>query len=57
MNELVTVAQGSNRDFLERYAKPGSVGLVGGTTLIESRVRRDATMSFWVQRIRRAGHE
>ncbi len=25
----------SNREFLETYARPGRVGLVGGTTLIE----------------------
>jgi hypothetical protein len=30
----------SNREFLETYAQPGRVGLVGGTTLIEKVIRR-----------------
>ena len=30
----------SNRKFLETYARPGCVGLVGGTTLIEKVIRR-----------------
>src|SRR5437867_6132423 len=40
MNEIVTVAKMSNRDFLESHARPGRVGLVGGTTLIEKVIRR-----------------
>ena len=30
----------SNRDFLESHARPGRVGLVGGTTFIEKVIRR-----------------
>ncbi len=30
----------SNREFLEKYARSGRVGLVGGTTLIEKAIRR-----------------
>jgi hypothetical protein len=40
MFETVTITKGSNRDFLERYAKPGCVGLVSGSTLIEKVIRR-----------------
>jgi hypothetical protein len=40
MNETVTVAKTSNREFLEQHARPGRVGLVGGTTLIEKLIRR-----------------
>ena len=40
MNEIVNVEGGSNREFLEKYAQPGRVGLVGGTTLIEKIIRR-----------------
>ena len=40
MNEIFTVAKMSNREFLEKYARPGCVGLVGGTTLIEKVIRR-----------------
>ncbi|HUK82327.1 MAG TPA: hypothetical protein VLZ12_06810 [Verrucomicrobiae bacterium] len=40
MNEIVTVARMSNRDFLESHALAGRVGLVGGTTLIEKAIRR-----------------
>ena len=39
-NELVTVTGISNREFLEKYARPGRVGLVGGTTLLEKVIRR-----------------
>jgi hypothetical protein len=34
-NKLIPVTGLSNRAFLEKYAKPGCVGLVGGVTLIE----------------------
>lgn len=40
MNELITVPKVSNRDFLESHARPGRVGLAGGTTLIEKIIRR-----------------
>ncbi|MCG3146656.1 MAG: hypothetical protein PCFJNLEI_00090 [Verrucomicrobiae bacterium] len=40
MSETVTVSKLSNRQFIEQYAKPGCVGLVGGTTLIEKMIRR-----------------
>ncbi len=40
MNRIVTVANLSNREFLEKHARPGRVGLVGGTTLIEKAIRR-----------------
>lgn len=41
MNQIVKVAADTtNRDFLEAYARPGRVGLVGGTTLIEKAIRR-----------------
>ncbi|MEI6084493.1 MAG: hypothetical protein WCS70_09350 [Verrucomicrobiota bacterium] len=40
MNETITVTKLSNREFLEKYARPGCVGLVGGTTFIEKIIRR-----------------
>jgi hypothetical protein len=40
MNQIVKVVDTSNREFLETYARPGRVGLVGGTTLIEKVIRR-----------------
>lgn len=40
MNETTVVRGLSNREFLETYARPGRVGLVGGTTLIEKVIRR-----------------
>lgn len=40
MNQIVKVANSTNRDFLEEHARPGRVGLVGGTTLIEKAIRR-----------------
>lgn len=36
----IVVRDLSNRQFLERSARPGCVGLVGGTTLIEKVIRR-----------------
>jgi len=40
MNKTIVVRDLSNRDFLESQARPGRVGLVGGTTLIEKVIRR-----------------
>ncbi|HUJ08698.1 MAG TPA: hypothetical protein VL171_01610 [Verrucomicrobiae bacterium] len=40
MNEVINVSRISNREFLETYAQPGRVGLVGGTTWIEKVIRR-----------------
>jgi hypothetical protein len=40
MNETDIVSEGSNREFLQKHARPGRVGLVGGTTLIEKVIRR-----------------
>jgi dihydropteroate synthase len=40
LNEVITVPKMSNREFLEKYARSGRVGLVGGTTLIEKAIRR-----------------
>jgi len=39
-SELVVVNGGSNREFLERYALPGRVGLCGGATKIDLAIRR-----------------
>jgi len=38
-NRIVTVAQLTNRQFFEQYARPGCVGLVGGTALVEQAIR------------------
>ena len=40
MNEIVAVTGLSNREFLEAYARPGRVGLSGGTTLIDRAIAR-----------------
>lgn len=40
MNQIITVAEMSNRDFLEQYARPGRIGLSGGATLIDRAIRR-----------------
>lgn len=40
MNEIILISGLSNREFLERYAQPGRVGLVGGTTLIDKAIQR-----------------
>jgi hypothetical protein len=40
MNETIVVRDLSNHDFLETHARPGRVGLVGGTTLVEKVIRR-----------------
>ncbi len=39
-NETVTVTGLSNREFLERYARPGRVGLSGGRTLVDKMICR-----------------
>jgi len=36
--DVVEVSKLSNRQFVEQYAKPGCVGLIGGTTLIEKTI-------------------
>ena len=38
-NQVITVADISNREFLETYAQPGCVGLIGGATLIDRAIR------------------
>lgn len=37
---VIPLANLSNRDFLERYARPGCVGLSGGMTLVDRAIRR-----------------
>lgn len=39
-NETILVTGLSNREFLERYAQPGRVGLSGGITLIDKAISR-----------------
>jgi hypothetical protein len=39
MNQIVPVSRLSNQKFLETHARPGRVGLIGGTTLIEKAIR------------------
>jgi hypothetical protein len=39
-NATVVVSNISNREFLERYARPGRVGLSGGITLIDKAIAR-----------------
>ncbi len=39
-NQLVIVSGMSNREFLERYAQPGCVGLCGGITKVDIAIRR-----------------
>src|SRR5882757_2134954 len=39
-NQTITVTGPSNREFLERYAQPGRVGLCGGTTKVDIAIRR-----------------
>jgi hypothetical protein len=39
-NETIVVTDLSNREFLERYAKPGRVGLSGGVTLVDKVICR-----------------
>ncbi|MDB6022405.1 MAG: hypothetical protein JWQ04_2262 [Pedosphaera sp.] len=40
MNETVVVTGISNREFLERFAHPGRIGLSGGITLIDKAIAR-----------------
>ena len=37
-SQTVVVAGLTNREFLERYARPGRVGLSGGITLIDKAI-------------------
>ncbi|HEY4417373.1 MAG TPA: hypothetical protein VGO57_16905, partial [Verrucomicrobiae bacterium] len=39
-NQVVTVSGLSNREFIERYAQPGCVGLCGGITKVDIAIRR-----------------
>src|ERR1700722_7067965 len=39
-NQTVIVSDISNREFLERYAQPGRVGLCGGLTSVDTAIRR-----------------
>ena len=38
--QTIVVENFSNQEFLERYARPGRIGLVGGITLIDKAIRR-----------------
>ncbi|MGZ5543671.1 MAG: hypothetical protein ACXWIU_03260 [Limisphaerales bacterium] len=40
VNQVITVRDISNRDFLDLYARPGRIGLAGGSTLIDRVIRR-----------------
>jgi len=40
MNEVITIAGLSNREFLEQYARSGRVGLAGGITFIDRAIAR-----------------
>jgi len=40
LNQTVIVTGLSNREFLERHALPGRVGLSGGVTLIDKAIAR-----------------
>ena len=39
-NEIIRVTGLTNREFLAGYAKPGCIGLAGGTTLVDKAIRR-----------------
>jgi len=39
-NRTVLVTNISNREFLERYAQPGRIGLSGGVTLVDKAICR-----------------
>src|SRR5215475_7266690 len=41
-NETVVLTELSNREFLQRYARPGHIGLSGGVTLIDKAICRAA---------------
>jgi hypothetical protein len=54
MNQVIKVRDISNREFLDLYARPGRIGLAGGSTLIdrvirraERRVNTDGKWSAW----------
>jgi len=67
-NDEVVVTDLSNREFLERYARAGCIGLVGGATAIDLAIRRaerlvddNARWSLWshaffIQGVRPDGH-
>jgi hypothetical protein len=40
MEPIIPISGISNREFFRQYARPGCIGLVGGTTLIEKVIRR-----------------
>jgi hypothetical protein len=40
VNQVINVRDISNREFLELYARPGRIGLAGGSTLIDRVIRR-----------------
>jgi hypothetical protein len=40
VNQVITVRDISNREFLDLYARPGRIGLAGGSTLIDRVIRR-----------------
>ena len=40
MNEVFPVTGLSNREFLEKHARPGCIGLTGGVTLVDRVIRR-----------------
>ncbi len=40
MNEIIPVTGLSNQEFLEKYARPGCIGLSGGVSLIDRVIRR-----------------
>lgn len=40
MTEPIIVTGGTNKDFLEQYARPGLIGLSGGTSLIDRTIGR-----------------
>ena len=39
-NQTIVVTGLSNREFLERYAQPGRVGLCGGSTAVDKAIQR-----------------
>lgn len=40
MNEVITLRDISNAEFLSKHAAPGRIGLVGGATLVDRAIRR-----------------
>src|SRR5438445_4837501 len=69
MSETIFVTGLSNREFLERHAAPGRIGLSGGTTLIDKAICRAErhlhpqrrwgvwSHSFIFQGVRADGHQ